>query len=330
MQICEVRGTHYEIGFKMGEIFKRTNRGIIESNDDGKFFALKVKDKVEGIIPELIQEIHGFADGGKYKFEDILTFALTLGKKPNCTVFAISGEHSKNRQTIFARNYDGPKYFQDFDLYKTYPKGFYAHQGCTYGMIIGREDGINEKGLAIAVTGVFGKYTNKAGVWDHIAVRAVLDRCKNVQEALKLLKEIPHLYAKNFLLADKRNQIAIVEADQHNFEITYPEEGFGVITNHFTSSNMKRFNDEKKSMYRTHERHKNISRWYEEKKKPIDISDVISILNDSEKGVLSNHTDEDVDKTFLTVWSWIAQIGEREFKITTGTPITGDYKIIRF
>ena len=330
MQIFDVKGTHYEIGFKMGKIFKETNRGIIESNVEGKNFALKVKNEVESILPELFQEIQGFVDGGNYNYQDILTYSLTLGNNPGCTVFAISGNHTNIMKTIFARNYDGPKHFLNFDLYKTYPKGFYSHQGCTYGMIIGREDGINEKGLAIAVTGVFGKYTNKPGVWDHIAVRAVLDRCKNIQEATKLLEEIPHLYAKNFLVADKNNQIAIIEADQHNVEIIYPKGGLGVITNHFTSSNMKRFNDEKKSMYRTYERYNNILRWYEEKKKPIDISDVISILNDSEKGVLSNHIDENANKTFLTIWSWIVQIGEREFRITTGTPITGDYKISKF
>ena len=330
MRIFEVRGTHYEIGLKMGEIFRKTNRGIIESNDEGKFFALKVKEEIEDIVPELINEIQGFADGGNYKFEDILTFALTLGKNPGCTVFAINGENTTNQKTIFARNYDGPKHFHNFDLYKTYPQGFYSHQGCTYEMIVGREDGINEEGLTLAVTGVFGKYINKPGVWDHIAVRAVLDRCKNVQEAVKLLEEIPHLDAKNFLIVDKKNQIAIVEASQQQIEIIYPEEGFGVITNHFTSENMKPFNDEKKSMYRTYERYNNILRWFEEKKKPIDILDVISILNDSKKGVLSNLIDESANKTFLTVWSWIANTGEKKFNISTGTPITGGYKEISF
>lgn len=330
MQIFELRGTHYELGFKMGEMFRRTNRGIIESDEKGKFFALKVKNEVEDIIPELFHEIQGFADGGDYKFEDILTFALTLGNNPGCTVFAISGENTNNHNAIFARNYDGPEYFHKFDLYKTYPQGFYSHQGCTFGMIIGREDGINEKGLAIAVTGVFGKYTNKPGVWDHIAVRAVLDRCKNVNEAVKLLEEIPHLYAKNFLVADKNNEIAIVEAAQQNVEISYPENGLGIITNHFTSENMKQFNDENKSMHRTHERYNNIIRWFEEEKKPIETNNIVSILNNHEKGVLSILKDESAEKTFLTVWSWYATIGERKFSIATGTPIEGKYTEIRF
>ena len=118
MRIFELKGTHYEIGFKMGEIFRRTNRGIIESDDKGKSFALRVKEEVEDIIPELIKEIQGFTDGGNYKFEDILTFALTLGKNPGCTVLAINGENTVNKKTIFARNYDGPEHFHKFDLYR--------------------------------------------------------------------------------------------------------------------------------------------------------------------------------------------------------------------
>lgn len=325
MRVYVVRGTTYEIGFQMGDRFRKHNREIPHYSESKKSFALKTEDEIKDVVPELIEEIRGFADGGKYDYENILTHALTLGRCPGCTVFAVGGMHTRDRKTLFARNYDGPEFFQHFDLYKTYPKGYYSHMGCVFDMIVGREDGINEKGLAIATTGVRGKYTSRPGVWDHIAVRAVLDNCGNTEEAASLLKELPHLWTKNFLVADSRN-IMVVEAAQQGVNVIRPENGFGVITNHFTSEEMKRFNDDGDPMYKTYERYDKISKWFERKKDDLIADDIKRILKDPERGVLSNFRGEKKTNSFLTVWSWIATTGERSFSLSKGTPIDGIYE----
>ncbi|MBN2335475.1 linear amide C-N hydrolase [Candidatus Bathyarchaeota archaeon] len=329
MKVYDVRGTTYEIGFQMGDQFRKQNREIPHYSERKKSFALKTADEIKDVVPELIEEIRGFADGGKYDHENILTHTLTLGRCPGCTVFAVDGVHTRDRKTLFARNYDGPEFFQHFDLYKIYPKGYYSHMGCVFDMIVGREDGINEKGLAIAATGVRGKYNSRPGVWDHIAVRAVLDNCGNTEEAASLLMELPHLWTKNFLVADSRS-IMVVEAAQQGVNVIRPENGFGVITNHFTSEEMKRFNDDGDPMYKTYERHDQISKWFERKKDDLIVDDIKRILNDPERGVLSNFRGEKESKSFVTVWSWIATTGERSFSLSKGTPIDGIYEDFYF
>jgi len=183
--------------------------------------------------------------------------------------------------------------------------------------------------LAIATTGVRGKYNSRPGVWDHIAVRAVLDNCGNTEEASTLLKELPHLWTKNFLVADSRD-IMVVEAAQQGVNVIHPENGFGVITNHFTSEEMKWFNDDGNPMHMTYERYDKISKWFERKKDDLIVDDIKRILNDSERGVLSNFRGEKEKNSFLTVWSWIATTGERRFSLSKGTPIDGIYEDFYF
>jgi predicted choloylglycine hydrolase len=157
---------------------------------------------------------------------------------------------------LFGRNYDS-SLNETFRLYKTYPKAKLSHIGFS-SLLIGREDGINEAGLAIAVTGVPGRYANKLGLWDHIPVRVVLERCKTVKKAVNILEEIPHLWSKNFLLCDKRGNLAIVEASEQEVIVSYPMNGLAVITNHFQSKTMKKYYDEKYEMHNTRRRLNNV------------------------------------------------------------------------
>ena len=325
MRQIELHGNHYEIGYTQGKSYRKNIGEAPHFNNKQKKFAKRVQQKISPLFPEILQEIQGFAEGGNFSFEDILTFTLTVGNTPGCTVFAISGENTFDHKTIFARNYDGPEYVKDFELIKTYPIGYYSHIGCLTDLILGREDGINDKGLAVAYAGVHGKYNESPGVWDHIAIRAVLEKCANTYEAIKLLEKIPHLYSKNFIVADSSNQIAIIEASQQKIKVTQSQNGFGVITNHFISESMTQYNDDANKMYKTYERRKNVIRWFETTASPISITQIISILNDPDNGCLSNKVRVNDEQSFLTLWSWIACIGDHEILLSEGAPISGYY-----
>jgi predicted choloylglycine hydrolase len=97
-----------------------------------------------------------------------------------CSVFAAS----TGSDVIFGRNYDFFSSFKKYtESYLTCPKDGYWSLGHT-DIFIGREDGVNEKGLAIGMTGVEGK-TVKPGISFCIALRCVLDKCANVKEGSK-------------------------------------------------------------------------------------------------------------------------------------------------
>lgn len=323
-----LKGTHYEIGYQVGKKMRDHGRGLPEYVKDLKEeniqFALATEREVKPMIAGLLKEVDGIAEGGGYPRNIILTLALTLGRMAGCTALAAISEREKGNKTIFARNYDGPSDCREFTLYKTYPDDGFSHIGCCWDLLVGREDGINDAGLAIAVNGVHGVYNDRLGVWDHIPVRAVLDNCENTGKAVKLLRRIPHLFAKNFLVTDAKGDVAIVEASQQNVAVHYSRSNFGVITNHFTSNTMRQYNSPKLKMLRTEERMRNAKAWLQERSGQIDVNALKRLLTDATDGVCSNK------EGFSTTWSWIAQCGKRSIELATGAPVQGDYDRFEF
>lgn len=320
-----LKGTHYEIGNQIGKKMRGHGWGLPKYVKERNIqFALETERRVRSVISGLLEEVDGIADGGGYPRNIILTLALTLGRTPGCTALTAVSKHEEGDKTIFARNYDCSPGIKEFILYRTYPDDGLSHIGCCWDLLVGREDGINEAGLAIAVNGVHGVYNDKPGVWDHIPVRAVLDNCENTRAAVNLLRRIPHLFAKNFLVADANGDIAIVEAAQQNVAVLHPKNEFGVITNHFTSKTMHQYNNPKLKMFKTEERLKNAEAWLQERNGLIDADGVKQLLTDVRDGVCSNK------KSFLTTWSWVAQCGKRSIELATGAPVTGDYNRYEF
>jgi predicted choloylglycine hydrolase len=317
-----LRGSHYEIGRQYGMLLKNKGIEYQRPTDVAIRFAAKVEQKVANLVPELIEEIQGITDGSGFDFEIIRTFALTVGRSPTCTILAIPGQYTVDGRPIFARNYDATPAFQDFTLYRTYPKKHLAHMGCCFDMIVGREDGLNEAGVAIAVAGVHGLYTDAPGVWDHIPLRAVLDHCTSVDQAVALLKQFPHFWTKNFLVADTKGHIAIVEAAQQRISVHYPQNEIGAITNHFVSSSMQPFNDPNRTMPQTYHRLQILKDWFQQQTNVIKISQIKRILKNPKTGICSNNLETSTQKGFLTIWSWLAKLDNRSFEMATGTPIT--------
>jgi len=328
MNEITLRGTHYEMGRQFGDLLRKRGKTFEGLGDESVRVTDRLARQVEGFIPDLLDEIRGIADGGGYD-EEILRFhALTLGIIPFCTVIAISGRYTADGRTLFGRNYDASPEFADFTLYKTYPDRGLSHIGCCYGMLVGREGGVNEAGLAIAVTGVQGHYSDTPGLWDHIPVRAVLEQCKTVDEAAELLRALPHLWTKNFLVADARGGICVVEAAQQNVAVACPSDGFGAIANHFVSPQMTGYCNREKIPSNSQRRWANARHWFEagthQRDKP-DLRGLKRLLCDTERGIRS-----ELDDHFATVWSWVSALGDRQFELADRLPEPNGYRVFEF
>ncbi|MFX0064150.1 MAG: hypothetical protein ACFFC7_18415 [Candidatus Hermodarchaeota archaeon] len=115
-----LRGTHYEIGHYYGKLLRKWGVGFPKLELKSIEFAAIVEEEVQDLFPNLIEEIRGIADGSSFDYEVIRTYALTIGRSPGCTVFSISGQHTSDGKTVFARNYDNSSAFQNFTLLRTY------------------------------------------------------------------------------------------------------------------------------------------------------------------------------------------------------------------
>jgi predicted choloylglycine hydrolase len=234
-----VKGTYYEMGYKYGITLYTHGFRVPEQPTEKLNFGTKCEKEVERIFPEILEEIRGFAKACRTSYEQLAAFVLGVGafkpKPTTCSIFATF----TGSDVIFGRNYDFYYSFKDkIESYLTCPKDCYWSLGQS-DIFVGREDGINEKSLAIGMTAVEPKVI-KPGINFAIATRYVLDKCATVEEALKVLLGMHFLTANNYLLADKDSNMAVVEASPDKVRVRRPQEGnpFVVCTNHFIHSEM--------------------------------------------------------------------------------------------
>ncbi|MBR2316115.1 MAG: linear amide C-N hydrolase [Clostridia bacterium] len=102
-------------------------------------------------------------------------------------------------------------------------------------------DGVNEKGLAVGVlqlqAPVTAQDTGKPDVGTTLAIRLLLDKAANVQEAIDLLKTVDmHASAKgcyHLQIADAQGRSVVVSYVNNEMRITEPEDGILCATNFY-------------------------------------------------------------------------------------------------
>lgn len=105
---------------------------------------------------------------------------------------------------------------------------------------------MNEHGLVASLTGagIFGVPLKTRGVVIWVAMRSILENCKDVKEALRHLKKIPVGDFDSMVLIDRKDNAAIVEyADgvSHVREVDATEQ-YLYSVNHYRLPEMQRFN----------------------------------------------------------------------------------------
>lgn len=149
-----------------------------------------------------------------------------------CTIFAIH----ENNKVFIGRNYDWDpstrNYFQNYDLKigKMYRYVAFSDEGVYYRHHGRRtwklymEDAVNECGLYIGLTAskLGEKYWNYGFSPYHI-IRYIAEHCKTTKEALSVFRRVPVITPKNFLIADKAGDIAVVEHAAESHRIIRPK-----------------------------------------------------------------------------------------------------------
>lgn len=238
-----LEGTHYEMGQYYGSLLYEQGFRVTQLprvSIEEKVIA-ESQRVVKSVFPEILEEIRGFADGCKAPYDQVVGFILSIGVTngaPKCSCFAVKS----GMTTYFARNHDYLKALKrHIESSLIVPKGYNAFVGQS-DVFIGREDGINEKGLGIGATFVGGTVT-KPGINFILAVRLVLERCDSVSDSVKLLSGMQFSTSQNFVVADKSGDMAVVEAGPAKVVVRYPEpnSSFIIATNNFRHPDMSPF-----------------------------------------------------------------------------------------
>ncbi|MGV3244383.1 C45 family autoproteolytic acyltransferase/hydolase [Staphylococcus sp. 11261D007BR] len=245
--ILTYRGNHYDYGVSVGQWLlqtemlknrekewkKRVPRFDININETQavyQHFAPAIWEEILGIrdvlnIP-LRQAILNFAH---YRFTDL--------PDSGCTVF-IGDNYLVRNYDYHPATYDGR-----YQLYQPTDHG-YAQIG-PMSRTTGRMDGMNECGLVMAYNFMHRKKPANGFVCYMIG-RLVLELCKDVNEAIYFLKQLPHRSSFSYILQDATGNHAIVEVTPRGVEVRYDQ----TCTNHFKLLTHENRNYTKESMER--------------------------------------------------------------------------------
>ncbi|TRZ35657.1 peptidase C45 [Niallia circulans] len=232
-QIWQLRKNSFEIGQKYGlflkknpkalEIYKQVTKPEIDMRNMEAIYL--------ELAPNILEELQGLADTLEVSFAEASAlfsgYDVPKTKAMGCTTWINNG--------VYTRNYDFSPLLYDGIFSLVQSKNHYASAGYNL-QLIGRHDGINEKGLAIGFHFVNNDgYTKGVSPW--ITCRMVLDQCATVEDAVKLLGTIPHANCYNFSIGDKLGNKAAVETSPDNVKVRWGQESLA-CANHFITEAM--------------------------------------------------------------------------------------------
>ncbi len=228
--IIQFRGSHYDFGYMQGELLRESpifpNREKQWGSKRKYHFSIdeqEVKSAMMKFAPRIWDEITGLADALKWDMHDAIRefggYYLEYGRS-GCSIFT--------SDDYLIRNYDNhpASYEGQYMFYQPTDQG-YAMVGPSM-QLTGRIDGLNEEGLAMGYNFVNRKKSGGGFVCNMVG-RIILESCASVEEAIDLLREIPHRHSFNYVLLDKKGKTCVVEASPRKVDV---HQGL-VCTNHF-------------------------------------------------------------------------------------------------
>ena len=212
------------------------------------------------LVPDLMAEIEGIAEGAKLTLENLLLLYFGerlvstepgrgwLGRAEECSVFGRSyRDHAAMIHNYVGKTADVPLDYQEgWSVVAAYPKDGYAYVSCGFfPEFPGGTDAMNEVGLAIVGAGV----PTRDG-WNAVSARRIegfptrlhssliLRTCDRAREAAEYFSQTPgDLFGSNRILAD-RTSILLLEASHQRANVVRPSSGYIAASTIFSSSTM--------------------------------------------------------------------------------------------
>ncbi|MGP4071633.1 C45 family autoproteolytic acyltransferase/hydrolase [Piscibacillus sp. B03] len=275
--IVQFRGSHYDFGYKLG---KNLRDSLVVSNRQKGWklkrprFEIDVDEarvQFQRYAPSIWSEMEGLRDGLQLPMEEVLRDFGGYRVEPDksgCSIYTT--------ERFMVRNYDFHPFTYDgmFCLYQPTDEG-YAVIGPT-SRITGRMDGMNEKGLVMGYNFTHRRKTADGFVC-YMVGRMILETCATVEEAIELVKSVPHRGAFSYNVLDRHGKTFVIEAGPRAVEVREAN----VCTNHFeilTEENRRYLKD---SLERKHVIEDN-------RNQLIEPEAAFQFFNDSEAGVFAD------------------------------------------
>lgn len=331
MYHLRLKGDHYEMGVKRGKIF---NRGQISFPLQLDEFQLEHGKQSEVVLrkyfPEICEEIRGVSDCLGADYLHFVSWMLCMGccmynlednipvEVRGCTAFA----YSKGGRMIYGRNNDLPPYLRDGSKSEIYAPKNGNRFNITTSSFINGEEGLNEHGLAVAMTFVMTDLKKiRAGFNSCFIVRYLLEKANSTEQAISLLMDLPIASNCNILLADKGGRMAVAECTPSAKNIreaeTFDNGRIVCTVNSFTSDEMKPYDDADGNDYDSHKRYRVVIDSFSSEHIREDYVETTKQLLRGDYGFMCQYDNE---PDFETVWSSIFDLESLAIYRAEGDP----------
>jgi len=279
--VIQYEGNHYDFGFEQGKLLRDSpilnNRKKQNENTRRRHFIINEQEAIDLFNkhhPSMLDELRGLADALDWEMADALR---EFGGY--YVDYAKSGCSILTGNDFMIRNYDShPAYYEGrYVIYKPTDNGY-----LTLGpsmQITGRTDGMNEKGLAMGYNFI-NRVGSSNGFLCNMIGRLILETCATNEEAITLLKEIPHRTSFSYVLTDKSGETYVVEATPRKVIARKSN----VSTNHFEVLT-------EENRYRTAESMERQTEMVTQNGNELDVYNAYQLLNDRERNVFSHKYD---------------------------------------
>ncbi len=327
MRTTIFEGNFFDIGRQQGVIYSKNGMDLKRIKISPKLFQAQL-DIYKKYYPELLEEFEGMTLGGNfdknkliYNFicGEILWYTRKFNFKKACTIFGV-----KNNNGVFiGRNYDwAPITEKIFEVYKiinpmrnsfvaitdmgidseaeTKPKYLYYNA----------DDAINDKGLFISLTFAYNNKWSYGLSCIHMT-KLIAETCSTLNEALKVFEKVPLCCPKNFFIADKDGEMAVVEHTSKKFKIIYPKNNVLIKTNHYIDPELA----EEDTVLYDEPTHNTFIRYYEtlqrvnKYKDNFRFSTIIKISGDKNSCICQD------SPNIRTIWSLALDVKKTKYKL---------------
>ena len=319
------------MGLKRGKVFNRSRISFPLHLDAFQTeHGIQSEKILKAFFPEVCEEIRGVSDAVGVDYMQLASWMLCMGccmynlednipvEIRGCTAFA----YSLDGRVIYGRNNDLPPWLRDGSKSEIYAPENGNRFNITTSSFINGEEGLNEHGLAVAMTFVMTDLEKiRAGFNSCFIVRYLLEKADSTEQAVSMLMDLPAASNCNILLADKSGRMAVVECTPSVKRVRQAvNAGNGKIictVNSFTSDEMQPYDDARGNDYRSRERYETVMDSFSAGRIKEDHIETTQRLLRGEYGFMCQYDDE---ADFETVWSSVFDLKSFSIYRAEGDP----------
>ena len=331
-----LEGTAYEVGKMQGEIFRNREKAVkFYSSFEAELGSMGFHDLKELVAayeehcPGLLEEVQGLADGLGVEIEKIPFYRATYHVPKKCSQIAVLSSATRDERVYVGRSYEWIHTDEDLRLCTTRVKKKAKHIGFS-GPLFGRLDGMNEHGLSVTFTGggIFGVPLDHEGFFNWLVIRSILDNCKSVDDATKMIKKIPVSGFFSFLIVDKNSNAALIEYADGAYDIKRVNndspDKYLISTNHYTLPATTKFNEHNCGIIEnSQKRYQLLASTLKNATPEINKETIRTILSKKFPEGVCDHYYSD---SFGTLWSMIFDLTSAKAEICFGAPTHNEWR----